>query len=1524
MGSQRLKDIECELGEQKKSTAKITKLCLAAIKALESLENRSPGLAAKSVDINSLDGVSCNSMESVTASPVDPLIVKTICEQLDVINKLLVKVDDDIESVDQKAETALADFEDMDRRVLGFEQKMKENKDTIMGEVRALLVSRTYATREDLSRAIAQEKQQQASGLGREEVAGMIERATSNFLKTMKADTASCSEKTQDCEEMVKTEVARLGSKIEQSEELAKRETRQLKETTDKSMKEVTRTLATLVEQHRSKASTENAEAFDRLNRRLDNEVKNFTAMVKEVKDMGLKEADESKLLSRLEKLGRDVSALRAEQAKLNSGLDVCLGKADTLDTQTKTVAKVVEQQKEEVAKMGRQRAASKEELGKINRVETALLDLGQRVDNQSKDLLDRVERQGRDLMEKQKDVSKDSSKLGKEEVEKVGKLERAVGELGQRMDSTGRLADTLVAECSRKVDKTELDDIRSGMEKERCKINYFQDKILHIAKVAEAAKTENLNLKDKLATDVGSQDTRIQNLANQIEKQTVGVKENSEALKGITKDSIGKIKEVAQNCVQIEANIRSVREKSIIFDNELKQIKDKIAQTEYKLENKDQDGAKEVKRILREKEEETKRMADDIESMKKKVQMSVMELGNFKEDKRTREGENEERQMNLEQNLLDTRGYVEQMLQETNKQLTAIAGDVEAADRKISRCAADIGDVLERQENSSGTSSKVVSSLETQMKELQEQMVERRVDWAGELLELRGPCADSKAEMLGKMEASGQCMESLRRETKDGLQRLEGVVNRVSKDTTEKEKRAGGGLQGLETQVTSLGERLGKVEGAKKELWQKVADVEKTSTRLGKDVDSLNGLSGGLSESKAEVKSCKDTVAKVHLKVDGLQQAEESRAAQVRSVKEALAKMEREGLTKKGEDGGKLNLFKEELSGVVRTSEAARKEVDIRIENMRKNMIEMIGANEMKTAEAKERVDRADEELDKLKVLTKNNALIADNKVKETRDAIENLLNDKFSAKSGSTLDLEKANVALRKEIEQVKNDLRNNDLESFKNIVNSTNDTHNKLISSIQKNVDQMIRDKSQQEGVTMAMEEKISKISVLREAGEQEVKRMIQKEQEVRQHVEEKVLALQMSLRELQTGVEGLGPLQTGLSQLRESVGEMYQEMEASVTQQKSRMAEMEELLKSEMTNIKGSGTVVQQSVLDQFTEVSRNIQEKSALADTRLNESLEVVEGHTKQLEKLQGLSEETKKRLENNETELAKIAKKCETGEAELSKVEFKVNSCVEELAKMDQFAKVAEVRKLEKTVAEKSGSSEAKEVQEKLSKLSQETTDSLRGMNDKQTSLGVAVSGVQAEVKKLADMGGVTEDLGVISSKVNENKAKLIDLEANVSLQERSNGKLSEDFKKMSETLTENKASMDQKLEKLEGTKKELVLAVSDMGKANTTLGQELASLTGLKTKAPAWDRKAETTEVDRLNTLLTEEVNKIQKEMKELRKKAEEIQTEASSKKEPTEPAAGQVQLKDLDSNFSRLSEIVENLQGRLTSQQG
>jgi chromosome segregation ATPase len=146
---------------------------------------------------------------------------------------------------------------------------------------------------------------------------------------------------------------------------------------------------------------------------------------------------------------------------------------------------------------------------------------------------------------------------------------------------------------------------------------------------------------------------------------------------------------------------------------------------------------------------------------------------------------------------------------------------------------------------------------------------------------------------------------------------------------------------------------------------------------------------------------------------------------------------------------------------------------------------------------------------------------------------------------------------------------------------------------------------------------------------------------------------------------------------------------------------------------------------------------------------------------------------------------------------------------------------------------------------------------------------------------------------------------------------------LSEDVRKIGGSVTENLAKVDERLEKMEGTKKELTIKVADMEKASSGLGQEVASLTGLKSKAPAWDRKAETVEVDRLNSVLTEEVNRIQKEIKEIRKRNDDLQTEVTSGKAPAEPEVSQVQFKDLDMNLSRLSGIVETLQGRLSLQQ-
>ena len=73
---------------------------------------------------------------------------------MDALNKLLIKVDDDIEAVDQKAEDGLSDCEKLTGKLAALEKSQKDKCDNLMGEVKALLVSKTYATREDLSRSI--------------------------------------------------------------------------------------------------------------------------------------------------------------------------------------------------------------------------------------------------------------------------------------------------------------------------------------------------------------------------------------------------------------------------------------------------------------------------------------------------------------------------------------------------------------------------------------------------------------------------------------------------------------------------------------------------------------------------------------------------------------------------------------------------------------------------------------------------------------------------------------------------------------------------------------------------------------------------------------------------------------------------------------------------------------------------------------------------------------------------------------------------------------------------------------------------------------------------------------------------------------------------------------------------------------------------------------------------------------------------------------------------------------------------
>ena len=146
--------------------------------------------------------------------PVDPTIIKTLCQQMEALNKLLIKVDDDIEAVDQKAEEGLTECEKLTEKLGRMEKSNKDKSDSLLGEMKALLVSKTYATREDLSRSIKAIPTSLGKDdvtkmirdsfadtstriinsptiLKKEDVAQMIDKATSNFVRTINGKKSS-------------------------------------------------------------------------------------------------------------------------------------------------------------------------------------------------------------------------------------------------------------------------------------------------------------------------------------------------------------------------------------------------------------------------------------------------------------------------------------------------------------------------------------------------------------------------------------------------------------------------------------------------------------------------------------------------------------------------------------------------------------------------------------------------------------------------------------------------------------------------------------------------------------------------------------------------------------------------------------------------------------------------------------------------------------------------------------------------------------------------------------------------------------------------------------------------------------------------------------------------------------------------------------------------------------------------------------------------------------------------------------
>ena len=80
-------------------------------------------------------------------------------------------------------------------------------------------------------------------------------------------------------------------------------------------------------------------------------------------------------------------------------------------------------------------------------------------------------------------------------DVLKISNIENTIKKLDGKVDTLEGNIEKSITETHQKVEKMELDELKNGIEKERSKINYFQDKISNIAKSVDGVKIEVNNM---------------------------------------------------------------------------------------------------------------------------------------------------------------------------------------------------------------------------------------------------------------------------------------------------------------------------------------------------------------------------------------------------------------------------------------------------------------------------------------------------------------------------------------------------------------------------------------------------------------------------------------------------------------------------------------------------------------------------------------------------------------------------------------------------------------------------------------------------------------------------------------------------------------------------------------------------------------------------------------------------------------------------------------------------------------------
>ena len=361
-------------------------------------------------------------------------------------------------------------------------------------------------------------------------------------------------------------------------------------------------------------------------------------------------------------------------------------------------------------------------------------------------------------------------------EISKLETCAADIKKISDKMETNQSILDQMKTEMPHKAFRNEVDEVKVSMGKDKSKITYFQDKINNISKSVDGVKIEINNMRDKFCSDIENHDVMLKSVKEQEKK----IAENSQALKGITNESMGKLKEMVNNCMQVETNIRSIRDKSILFDNDIKAIKDQLVHIKRdKSKSRPPSSDAEFVKQLRMKEDEIKGLSELVNGLKRKLQNTNSEINNIKEDNRTKELETEERQASLEQLLSDVRGWVESMMNESNKQLRDLAVEVENQNIKIGKCSTDLGDVFVKHASNTGDMTFVKKNLEDKISEVKEYGSIQQRELLDKILDLRGCFVDNQTEFVEKLKLAHESTSKVREEISTKVDKLESLLTR-------------------------------------------------------------------------------------------------------------------------------------------------------------------------------------------------------------------------------------------------------------------------------------------------------------------------------------------------------------------------------------------------------------------------------------------------------------------------------------------------------------------------------------------------------------------------------------------------------------------------------------------------------------------------------------------------------------------------------------------------------------------------